>query len=539
MDGKDKDNDKEKDAEKEEPKEIFLSALDLEELYRRQQLEKKKRDEARKMIIEQNEAEERRQATRAPDDQLKTERSQTRSPEEPRAFQFGEGKEESPVTLRTKLEATSEDRLKAERLQEIRRRLDEDIERDETRAPDEQKPTQLEVTAEDILAAERLQEIRRSIDENIQTLRRRTVQLEEVTQKIESSKKMMEWQQKNKERGHYEQFGFYDKPKKRKCKQYCYDPEDHRFLRRNWREWIRILLFYLVFFCILAIMFAICILTFFRLVKPEYTPFDSSWIMPQPGLSIFPADAYGLSLGSRLKDDVEKDRVADAMGSNRLQFKLSTDDSFAWDRNRVCFRNRMKFMFKRFLEPYKHRPDLLEPGNCTEENLYGFLNNTPCFFLKINRIYNFRFKTYKTFDEIPGDFPLKLRDKLRKKISEFQLDGKAFIDCGPTPSSRYKLGDIAYWPEIQSVDVRSYFYDQNKVITDRNLVPVITIQLLNPKLWTSLGLVCRVWAKNIDIEDENSRFYMGSNKVYINIKDSENTLSKGDQSFWEVLEFPN
>lgn len=495
MSDKDKTNDKEIDENE------YQSALDLEEEYKK---------ELRRKALEQERA---RKIRDAEMERIALENERAQKAEYNKEMQ------------RRTLERKAAEKDKAGQRPERRARSLTTYNEKEHKANHELAETRRLVKA-----------MRTSLRDEMQAFRRRSRDLDADKRLLEFKQIKLEWDRKNKhQKGNYEQYGFFDKPPKR----VFFDKKEKTICGRSFKKWMISLVFYLCFYAILAAIFAISLQVFLGLIQPKGEPLDSRYIMPQPGLSIFPADAYGLSLGPKLNRTIDKQRVDDAMGTNKLRLTPNTGTVFEWDRNKVCFMNRLEYMFKRYLRPYKNRSHLVNLGNCNKQNLYGYRDNQPCFFLKINRIHKFKFKTYRKYKHIPLDFPLKLRELITAEMKESDMRGKVFIDCGPVPRSRYSLGDIAYWPKYQTVDVTKYYFNKSNPISDDNLMPLVTIQLLKPKLWTNLGLVCKMWARNIDINDDDSRYYMGASKIYFNIKDSKSKVKGENQSNWEILEFPH
>lgn len=118
--------------------------------------------------------------------------------------------------------------------------------------------------------------------------------------------------------------------------------------------------------------------------------------------------------------------------------------------------------------------DLSKFGACTNENSYGYNNSAPCFFLKLNRIYNWVPDYYNDPLNLPDDMPQDLRDHIGSLPASNR--NQVWVSCrGENGADREIIGDVEYYP---TRGFPSYFYPYEN--TKGYLSPLVSVKFTRP-----------------------------------------------------------
>lgn len=127
--------------------------------------------------------------------------------------------------------------------------------------------------------------------------------------------------------------------------------------------------------------------------------------------------------------------------------------------------------------------------DCSPENSYGFKNNSPCVFLKLNRIFNWVPDFYNDPTDLPEDMP----ESLKEHIKEAKNKNQVWVSCRaehPVDNEQLQKG-IKYTPG-QGFSGEFYPYTNSPGY----LSPLVAVQFLQPtREWTIIGLLFGVTSK--------------------------------------------
>ncbi|XP_055682368.1 sodium/potassium-transporting ATPase subunit beta-2-like [Lutzomyia longipalpis] len=279
---------------------------------------------------------------------------------------------------------------------------------------------------------------------------------------------------------------------------FLYNSENGTIMSRTPKDWGKLLIFYAIFYTVLAALFAICLQGLFYTITKEYPKWqmERSLIGTNPGVGFRP-----------ISEDT-------AQGS-LIWFKASDPDSIRpWTK-----------LLDDYLAPYQNKSLLPgggknqemcdfdsppKPGrvcavevskweHCNAENDYGYSKSSPCIFVKLNRIFNWVPDFYDDVNDLPDDMPEELKSHIA------QLDAskrkQVWISCrGEHPSDREAIGPIKYIP---SHGMASYYYPFTNI--PGYLSPIIAVHLERPALNRLINIECRAWAKNIQYQGGRDR----------------------------------
>ncbi|XP_012255708.2 sodium/potassium-transporting ATPase subunit beta-2-like [Athalia rosae] len=270
-----------------------------------------------------------------------------------------------------------------------------------------------------------------------------------------------------------------------------YDGSTGKFLGRTRSSWGVVGLFYLVFFSVLAVFCAICfegLMLTINLQRPKWI-LEESIIGTSPGLGFRP-----------ISDNTNEKSLIWYNATNQTEVAIWTQriDQFL-----NVYQNTSLFP-----DQGQHRQDcsdteLPEPGKvcafnftdwdvCAPGGSYGYNDSTPCFFIKLNRIYGWTPDYYTNDETLPEDMPRSLKDHI-KSINGSSLNSVWITCSGQNPADREVIGDIEYFPKNGRLP--GYYYPYTNI--PGYLSPLVAVHFPKAAKNIIINVECRAWAKNI------------------------------------------
>lgn len=263
-----------------------------------------------------------------------------------------------------------------------------------------------------------------------------------------------------------------------------YNSDDGTYFGRTLGSWAKITLFYIIFYIVLAGLVTICIrglLGSLSRDEPKWK-LHESLIGTNPGLGFRPLPEE-TERGSVIQFDTKKSE--EGRYWKELLDKFLKDYSGTGKNRKFCSYNRTR-------NPEQVcAVDMDTFGPCSPNNNYGYLNGSPCVFLKLNRIYNWVPEYYDNVNQLPDDMPADLKEHINKtKESERQ---QIWISCnGQHSLDKENMGEIAFYP---SRGFDAFYYPYMK--QPGYLSPLIAVQFKGLKVHQMVNIECRAWSKNI------------------------------------------
>lgn len=284
------------------------------------------------------------------------------------------------------------------------------------------------------------------------------------------------------------EFQFPQKKEPMTIAQFFYDRKTGAVCGRTPKSWFQIVLFYLVFYAVLAALFAVCMQGLFATLydgRPSYI-LDGSLIGTNPGLGFRPinedADYGGLILFKHNSTE-----TMEFWTDNLDKFLEQYDDSKKPENQRICG-------FGTVLKPDEVCAVSLEKFDpCLKKNMYGYNKSAPCVFLKLNKIYDWVPEYYDNVSALPDEMPEDLKWHIKQLPSDQHK--QIWVSCGPKGGGKNSenIGPIKYLPVNRGFP--SYYYPYKNI--HGYLSPLIAVHFERPKLHTLIVIECRAWAKNI------------------------------------------
>ncbi|KAK9538962.1 hypothetical protein VZT92_004100 [Zoarces viviparus] len=246
-----------------------------------------------------------------------------------------------------------------------------------------------------------------------------------------------------------------------------YNPRTGEVLGRTGSSWGLILLFYLVFYCFLAGMFALTMWVLL-LTLDDYVPKYRDRV-PYPGLVIRP-NSLDLSFN-------KSDPLKYAQYVNHLESFLQRYNDSQQDSNEDCTRG--EYFLQDDTENMAKKACLFKRGFLSlcsglSDNNFGYSDGKPCVLLKMNRIIGLK--------------PV----------------GHPYINCTVKKESHIQM---QYFPSEGRID-KMYFPYYGKKAHENYVQPLVAVKLLLTKddYNKELPVECKVEGTNLRNNDERDKF---------------------------------
>ncbi|KAL1497188.1 hypothetical protein ABEB36_008187 [Hypothenemus hampei] len=278
-------------------------------------------------------------------------------------------------------------------------------------------------------------------------------------------------------------------------KRAIYDPDTKSVLGRTGKSWGQLLIFYAIFYAILAALFAICLQGLFatlRDTEPRWQ-LESSIIGTNPGLGFRPVSdnvQEGSLIWYNLTDSVSTGKWVNLInkflepynGNQTGRNYVACDFDKPPEEGKVCV------------------TDVSRLGNCNAGRFFGYNSSSPCIFLKLNRIFGWEPDYFTTaHPDMPGDLQNHMKMKYNTNSTENENARKqVWVSCeGVDPVDNENVQEFRYYPQ----GFASYYYPYKNY--PNYLSPLIAVELVNLTPNVIVSIECRAWAKNIKYKGGN------------------------------------
>lgn len=306
---------------------------------------------------------------------------------------------------------------------------------------------------------------------------------------------------------------------------FVWNSETSEFLGRTGMSWLKIGIFYVIYYAFLAGFFIVMLLIFYQTLE-EYRPkwrVENGIIGGNPGVGFRPRPEE-----AHIESTLIWFRSGDANGNwgdwvERYNKTFLKD--YYEDQDNVEFIDKQTSVKTKKVDCEVAPPgtnqlckvnrDKLFQGDCTYENNYGFKEGKPCIIIKLNKIYDWEPLEYDhEYNKPPSDFPKELNgtfwanvekqkelDKDDGNKDKEPLNDRVWIEChGQNPADVENMGPVVYYPEM-GVSKRFYPYKNQ----DKYLSPVVFMQMQKPRQGVMIAIECKAWAKNIEHNSQERR----------------------------------
>ncbi|XP_027864404.1 sodium/potassium-transporting ATPase subunit beta-1-like [Xiphophorus couchianus] len=279
-----------------------------------------------------------------------------------------------------------------------------------------------------------------------------------------------------------------------------WDPEKREFLGRTGDSWLKISVFYVIFYAFLCGIFVATILVLLMTLN-MYKPRYQDRIVPS-GLSFSPY-AHNLEIIYKTDDPSSYEVYVKSLKEFIEQYndEKQTDNMKYED----CGTTPKLYTERGELESNTGqrkscRFSRRELQGCSGENdtTFGFKEGKPCLIVKLNRIINFRPKPPSSSDLLPDD-----------------LQGKSFYNFLPVHcTNRWAeddglIGEIKYFGFAGNAGFPlQYFPYYGKMLHPNYLQPLVGIKFTNLTKNRELRIKCKVYGEGYTAEGIDGLFYV-------------------------------
>jgi len=305
-----------------------------------------------------------------------------------------------------------------------------------------------------------------------------------------------------------------------------WNPETGQVLTRTPLSWLKIFVFYCIYYGCLAAFWAAMLNIFFITIPTEHPKWmlKESIIGINPGLGVKPANqdqridsgmfilAYeGKALTSTEPTKTKKREMGEGDKNIDYAYRLQKfidkgNYENKTELNPLCEPNVYWHLQPKALKsPQGPQPcvfDLADLGECRPDakNHFGYVKQSgypePCMILKFNRIFNWEPKPI-TVEDLKVDPYIHMPKELKNNIEANQTS-HVWVEChGRNPADKELLKDkIDYYPENQGINFKYFPYRGNKM---NYHTPLVAIKIRSNKAMEGrlMHIQCKAWFKGV------------------------------------------
>lgn len=277
-------------------------------------------------------------------------------------------------------------------------------------------------------------------------------------------------------------------------KQFLWNSETKQFMGRTSGSWLRILIFYIIFYVILAAFFLSMFFIFESTLtdeRPKYE-LEESLIGTNPGLGFRPMPPESNVESTLIWYQKNTPENSKYWTQELDKFLKDFEDSSI---NRTDCRN----------APPKDgeicKVDLKAFGKCAPNQKFGYEQGAPCIYLKLNKIYNWIPEYYNDSKNLPSNMPEPLKSHIAGRLQK----NVVWVSCeGENPADIENLGNNVSYYSLSGEQgfLGNYFPFKS---TKGYLQPLVAVQFSSVKPGVLINIECKAWAKNIHHDRQDRR----------------------------------
>ncbi|KAK2835948.1 hypothetical protein Q5P01_016432 [Channa striata] len=276
-------------------------------------------------------------------------------------------------------------------------------------------------------------------------------------------------------------------------KNFLWNSDKKEFLGRTGGSWLKIFLFYVIFYGCLAGIF-IGTIQAMLLTLSNYKPTYQDRVAP-PGLSHTPhSDKSEIAFSK--SDEATYKKYIETLETFLQQY----NDSLQTEQQKYEDCGDVPQTYKDRSTPEKDpgqrnacrfNRSWLGPCSGQQDSTYGFSSGKPCLIVKLNRIVNFRPRAPSDNQSLPGALQVKTKPNLIPIYCKNKRE-----------EDESKIGDIKYFGFDGGFPLQYYPY-YGKLLHPQYLQPLVAIQFTNLTLDHELRIECKVYGANIDYSEKD------------------------------------
>ncbi|XP_053178857.1 sodium/potassium-transporting ATPase subunit beta-1a [Scomber japonicus] len=288
-------------------------------------------------------------------------------------------------------------------------------------------------------------------------------------------------------------------------KNFLWNSEKREFLGRTGISWLKIFLFYLIFYGCLAGIF-IGTIQAMLLTLSKYKPTYQDRVAP-PGLSHTPRSEKSEISFTMSKPDTYKKYVATMV---KLLEPYDVNNQTDAQKFEDCGETAMSYKDRGSVDSdagqrkaCRFSRAWLDPCSGQTDETFGFKNGKPCLIVKLNRIVNFRPRPPSSNATLPETLQAKSQPNVIPVFCKHKRE-----------EDQAKIWDIKYFGFDGGFPLQYYPY-YGKVLQPQYLQPLVAIQFANISLNEEVRIECKVFGENIGYSEKDR--YQGRFDVKLTI----------------------
>jgi len=310
-----------------------------------------------------------------------------------------------------------------------------------------------------------------------------------------------------------------------------YDPANGTILTRTPLSWLKIIVFYCIYYCFLAGFWIGCLNIFFMTLPEDRPKWEqaASIIGDNPGVGLRPqsndkridSSIIVLNVGDKNLNPTNFEGEGDRNIDYSVRMKKFMDKYEETTGLRDCEENEIN------TENQGCKFDLATLGECAEYP-YGYVGKNdsaesfaqPCIFLKFNKIFNWE-PTPIDPTTLGEDRYEKMPEELKKKIAIADDHNMVWIDCFGRYAADKQTTQFEYFPENQGIPVK-YFPYRGK--NQKYHTPLVALKISQEKEdWGQMmHIECRAWYEGVH---HDTKFKSGLTQFEVHLLPSDSSMA--------------
>nr|ATU82915.1 secreted Na/K subunit 2-like protein [Pristhesancus plagipennis] len=136
------------------------------------------------------------------------------------------------------------------------------------------------------------------------------------------------------------------------------------------------------------------------------------------------------------------------------------------------------------------KPDI---NSCTASNHFGYRLGTPCVYIELEKILDWKPKFFNTSKSLPKTMPLFLKEIITTSTYTPSKWKTIWLSCdGETAADKELIGPMNYYPSAGFPGYMFPYTGQSGYLN-----PIVAVQFVAPKTGIVINVVCKIWGPNI------------------------------------------
>ena len=253
----------------------------------------------------------------------------------------------------------------------------------------------------------------------------------------------------------------------------------------------QLLIFYIIFYIILAAFWIACLALFLKTIDPNLPRYygKGTIIGANPGVGYQPwlkDDPDSTLISFSTEDPSSYSHYVQALEKylNKYSNTNKTRECSSTESNSDIVRDGK--ISDKYVEACRFELDKFNKNGCSKANSYGFADGKPCIILSLNRLIGW---SPQNFDD--GQVPKEVASRYKKGSIAFNCNGMYEPD-------KERIGSLSYIPP-NGIDGRFYPY----AVMDNYHQPIAMVKFNSLPKNRVVMVECRAYAKNIEQEVES------------------------------------